>query len=104
VSCRARTALTFANSYPAHLSARCQRSNKRPALDRARRRPVLVTRGLVHERFASKGYSVEPHRLKDTDNAPRDLIPALQNFLTVAIFPNGSACHGTIDGCACCVE
>ena len=52
----------------------------------------------------SKGYSVEPHRLKDIDNAPGDLIPALQNFLTVAIFPNGSACHGTIDGCACCVE
>ena len=34
----------------------------------------------------------------------RSLVPALQNFLTVAIFPNGSAYKGTIEGCACCGE
>ena len=34
-------------------------------------------------------------------HASGNLAPALQNFLTVAIFPNGSGCQGTIEGCAC---
>src|SRR6266550_2190186 len=35
-------------------------------------------------------------------DASGNLAPVLQNSLTVAIFPNGSACQGTIEGCACC--
>ena len=38
------------------------------------------------------------------DDAPGKLVPVLQNFLNVAIFPNGGACHGPIEDCAWCVE
>ena len=41
---------------------------------------------------------------KGIDDAPGKLVPVLQNFLNVAIFPNGGACHGPIEDCACCVE
>ena len=41
---------------------------------------------------------------KGIDDAPGKLVPVLQNFLNVAIFPNGGACHGPIEDCAWCVE
>jgi hypothetical protein len=38
------------------------------------------------------------------DDAPGKLVPTLQNFLSEAIFSNGSACHRIIDDRACCME
>ena len=40
---------------------------------------------------------------KGIDDAPGKLVPALQNFLSMAIFSGGDACHGTVEDCACCV-